>query len=70
MLSRFCARINKQYHTPVEVFWETTCHPYHANGEERREGSFETNEFEARSWATHFVWKNPMGAVKIIPKNQ
>lgn len=65
MLGRGLARIMREYEQPVRVTWETTCYPFHANGEERKHGEFESNEAQAKSWAAYFVHCNPMGAVSI-----
>lgn len=51
----------------VRVHWETTCHPYHAQGGERESGMFDTTETQARRWARGFVRANPMGSVHIQP---
>lgn len=65
MIPKFIRRINEQANQRVHVWWETTCHPFHASGPEREEGKFETNELRARSWAQRFVHRNPMGMVRI-----
>lgn len=60
-------KLMRSYNILVKVEWETTCYPFHENGEERKYGNFQSTEADAKSWAHHFVHNNPMGAVKITP---